>query len=142
MRHFVFTLISILGLLVSMPLTAQLSATAEHLRQDYSSGYSIIRSNAVDEWKHDHKMVVYTINKESQAFVDVIKILIDAIERQDIFLYTVMVNSCIEWGNGVDFEHFDAVISSDNIFKYMLELDCKWSMVLYSINKQMENADY
>lgn len=142
MKYFTFLFIVLSSFVNSFSLYGQLSSTAELFREDYPDGYSLIRDNAINEWHHDSVMIVYTINRESQSFLEIMNNLEIAIDEPNIFLYTVILNSCIEWGNGVDFEHFDAAIRSEDIFKSMFELDCKWSMVLYSINKKMATVDY
>jgi|TARA_B110000908_G_scaffold108268_1_gene127188 hypothetical protein len=98
-----------------------LSRYAKNLRGADPKEYNLIKFIAVDTWGDNHRMVIYTINKQVKAYIS---IMTDLVGRKD-FDKDTLVNSMIKWRKKVG-----------STFYY------DWSMIVYDYKKQMKNKDY
>ena len=114
-----------------------LGVNAQNIKKVSPDGYEIIKAMAIDEWGSDHSMVLYEINNQCDAAVEIITILFD---KGDLMLFAKAVNG---WSiEGTAIQNIDTVIlwteGADTGSIFTLFVD--WSMVLYEYNKQMSAA--
>ena len=87
-------------LLLSFASQAQeLNREAKHIStsESFAKEYATIKDNAIKEWGSDSNMVVYEINKQSKAFIQLLDI-IDPLEK-GMPEYEILVNAMAEWGD-------------------------------------------
>lgn len=111
-------MVAMLALTFSM--NAQLSDYSKELKSSSPETYKPIKDYAVREWGSDHKMIVYTINKQTKARNEVITLV-----KAESFDKEAMLNCMMEWSEDINGETF-----------------YNWSMTLYTYKKQMKNKDY
>jgi len=109
-----------------------LNTAADYIKTNYSSKYQeTIRKHALNEWGSDYTMVVYEINTQSDALVD----LINMFESDNTqILFEAMKN----WS----YDGYET--STVNLFKQltivnleeMIKFHCDWVMVKYQYNNQ------
>ena len=95
----------------------ELSRYAKNLRAADPKEYNLIKFIAVDTWGDDHRMVIYTINKQVKAYIF---IMTDLVGRKDFDKDTF----------------FNSIIKSRKEIGSTFYYD--WLMVVYDYNKQME----
>lgn len=118
-------LISMLAImLVSVSVFSQLNPSAELLRSTNSKEYNTIKAYAVDKWGSDNQMVVYTINKQTDAMFKVLDIIQDV--REGSALEQCALDAAVKW----------SVTNSDS------SIGIQWDMVEYEIEKWLKNSDY
>lgn len=91
---------------------AQLNTQAETVKQEFPETYSKIRKGAVDKWDSNHKMIVYEINGQCEAYFK----LGDYIQRLD-YDKELMLDAIVKW-------------SEDGIVNY--------KMVIYTYKNQIK----
>ena len=121
-------MIMALLLLGSIGVQAQLNANSELLRKNYPSGYNVFKHHAVAKWKTDHEMVIYAINNQSDAFIEMSSLYEEA--YADIY-----TNAIYKW-------HIDGCESIEKTstregFK-LIDLHVDWTMVLYTYKNQVK----
>ena len=133
MRLLVCALFTLIFLTSSV--TAQgLDANAAHIKKTFPNAYQdTIRKHAVSEWGDDFTMVVYEINKQADALVELINTFKS--ENTDIAFRAIQ-----EWSLSghveSNIERFRAIDSFD--LKSLVVFQCDWSMVKYEYDKQLE----
>lgn len=118
----------IFTILFTINVSAQLSATASTLKNSESKVfkdggtklYGTIKQYAVNKWDKDHEMVVYEINQQVDAAIQII----DLMAKDGTDLSTLMT-SIKKWSNGK---------TNDSFFHPSMD----WTMILYEYNNQME----
>lgn len=124
----------ILMILPTIGISQELDSNASFLKSKYPTDYAnTIRKHAVEEWGTDHQMIVYTINKQSDALYYLVQnfksehtqIIYDAIKEWSREGY--------EASNIQKFNSFNT-LSIEN----MIKLHCDWSMVKYVYEKQVK----
>ena len=127
-----------LVLLTSAIYAQELNSNASYIKKNYPSEYEqTLKKYALIEWKDDFTMVVYDINKESDALMALIaefksdntKIAIKAIQ---------------EWSREGSLSKNITVLNEITTFglKDLLKLHCDWSMVKYEYDKQLKAKNY
>ena len=115
----VLLLLAMVALTFSM--NAQLSDYSKLLRDNLSDTYAPIKAYAVSEWGSDHKMVVYTINKQTKALKEIL-----LLSKTDSYDEDVLVDAMLEWDDKI----VDGLEFTD------------WAMTLYTYKKQIKNKNY
>ena len=113
-------LIALLAL--SATVSAQLKAEAEFVKERTPDIYNVIRSMAIDKWDDDHEMIVYTINKQSKAFVEFVQLT-----ETKGFDMTIAYSAISKWTERAT----DKCLSK-------LNCDTDWEMVMYTTKKQLK----
>ena len=101
--------ITIIALIIcSTAAFSQLRADAKMLKSDLPKSYSAIRTFAVKKWADDHKMVVFEINKQSEAMLNVllvedknVDVFTEAYSKwteRDINTINISENPTTDWG--------------------------------------------
>jgi len=96
-----------------------LNESAESLKSGHIDIYDAIKTRAIREWDDDHTMVVYEINKQSEALYEAAALLSD---------YNVITSSALHKWSDV------ALTSESNVFIESVD----WVMVVYEAKKQIE----
>jgi len=104
--------------LSTLTMNAQLSKTATFVKKELPTRYQEIRSMSINEWGSDHEMVVYTINKQSEALI----VIMTEIMKSPSYDKDVFVRALNEWGTKEGYTD--------------------WTMVLYTYNNQIKNKNY
>lgn len=117
MKKTILTIGLLMGVLTS---SAQLNTAAQTLREsentDLNIFYEKIKCIAEAKWDGDNSMIVYTINKEADAFFEMLEL------KQQ--LADEYFNK--SWNKWYD-ENCETT---------------QWSMVVYDLKKQIKNSDY
>jgi 3'-phosphoadenosine 5'-phosphosulfate sulfotransferase (PAPS reductase)/FAD synthetase len=110
------TITTILMLISIITLSqAQLNTDAELIKSKAPKIYDGIKCKAVNKWGNDNSMIVYSINKQSTAALD----LAELTGVDD----SVFTDAYIKWED-----------KSCSTYDY--------SMVMYTIKKHIKNSDY
>lgn len=96
----------------------ELSSSSRALKENMPETYQAIKAYAINQWENDHSMILYEINKQSEAFVEVSNL---SQENPAIFS-----NAVVQWGEN---------ITNENLLK---NSTIDWSMVLYEMKKQIQ----
>lgn len=105
-------------LISSISYCQELNSSAIILKNDKTDSYNAIKKFAVTKWDAEHDMIVYEINKQAEAFFDVLELFEG---NKEIFSQSVL-----KWGENV---------TADNLLK---NSTVDWSMVLYEMKKQIK----
>jgi len=97
-----------------------LNPVAEGIREKSPDLYQAIRARCVGEWGTDHAMVVYTINQQCEAFLNVCTI---SQKAGDSLFYGLLVKWCDD-----DITQYDSIL--------IAPID--WTMVEYELIQQLE----
>ncbi len=111
-----------------------LSANAQFIKQKYPSAYeNNIKKFAILEWKEDYAMVLYEINKQSDAFASIYENL----KSEHV---EILFRAILEWSregkriaNSKKLSQLKSLYFSD-----LIDLECDWSMVKYEYEKQVK----
>jgi hypothetical protein len=101
--------------IMALSITAsfgQLNSTAQDIKDGNPELYSTFKTFAERDWKGDHEMMVYTINKQAIAAMEVA-----GLPKTEDYDEKVLVNAMVEW-------------VKDGIYDY--------EMVLYTYQKQIK----
>lgn len=110
-------LILLLTIGVVPVILGQLNENATLLKSlDDPSTYNQIKQYAVNKWVDDHKMVLYTINKESDALIEVL----DLRSRED-FDEDILVKAALKWEDEKTGYHINSMI----LYEYKKQLKAK-----------------
>jgi len=111
-----------------------LDTNANHIKINYSDDYEkTIKKHALEEWNDDYRMVVYEINTQADALVE----LINEFKSE----HTQIVFKAIQ-----DWSIKGYKESNINLFKELktfslkelLKLHCDWRMVKYEYDNQVK----
>lgn len=95
---------------------SQLNSNAEILKNDVPETYKKIKTFAEQDWKGDHSMMVYTINKQADSFFE----YYDLIKSKN-YDEKILINAMTDW---------NVVIDGVEIYDY--------SMIMYTYKKQLK----
>lgn len=121
--------------LLSTTIFAQeLNSNASFIKKNYPSDYEqTLKKYALSEWKDDFSMVVYEINKQSDALVG----LIDEFKSENT---NIAFKAIQEWSRdgylNKNINFFNEMTSFS--LKDLLKIHCDWTMVKYEYNKQVK----
>ena len=65
------SIIAILTLMAGKLLAGDLNSDAQVVKEAVPEVYAQIKESAIEEWDADYNMVIYTINNESDSYLDV-----------------------------------------------------------------------
>jgi len=97
---------------------AQINESAIIVKTNLPKYYSEIKAYAVEKWDTDNEMIVYEINEQCEALIE----LMDYIGKYD----TIITKLMTKWGT-----------YKDNKLIYV-----DYEMVLYDLKNWIKNADY
>jgi len=128
-------IILVLALLCSyFFVNAQLNGNASYIKEKFPTEYEkTLKKYALKEWNDDYSMVVYEINNQADALVQ----LVNNFESDNT---QIVFNAIQEWSrdgyknyNIEEFKKFET-FSVENLLK----LHCDWSMVKYEYDNQVK----
>ena len=111
-----------------------LSLNAQLIKQKYPSIYeNNIKKYAMLEWKEDYAMVLYEINKQSDA----VAYIFDNLKSDHT---EILFRAILEWSREGKRTTNAKKLSELKSFYYhdMLDFECDWSMVKYEYDKQVK----
>jgi len=126
-------LVFLLLLAIAIPgIPQELEANAKHIKEKYPTEYTnTIRKYAVKEWGDDYQMVVYEINQQCNALVD----LVNEFKSENT---NIAYKAILEWSqdgyktkNSQEFQK----IKTFGVAQ-LLKLHCDWQMVKYEYDLQ------
>ena len=130
------TTIIILAILLTATFTKAegLNSNASYIKKNYPSEYEqTLKKHALAEWKDDYSMVVYEINKQADALID----LIEEFKSENT---NIVYKAMQEWS--IDGYKSSNVITFKEMttfgLKDLLKMHCDWSMVKYEYDKQVK----
>lgn len=127
-----FTVLAI-NLFAAVP-SGELTENAKYIKENHNAEYELtIKKNALAEWGNDFKMVVYTINRQSDALVELVKIF----EKDNTQIF---YDAMLEWSTDGWKEKNKAVFQemSSMSIASLMKLNCDWKMVLYIYKRQVK----
>lgn len=112
----------------------ELDSSAKYIKENFEADYKFsIRKHALSKWGEDFNMVVFEINKQSEALIN----LVSEFESKNT---SIAYNAIIKWSiEGHESEN-DLIFKAIEKFsiKNLLKLNCDWSMVKYEYDKQVK----
>ena len=129
MKNFILFII----LLCSVNVFAQLESDALFIKNTHPKGYNIIKYYAMQEWGNDHEMVVYQINNQSEALINLLVIFEP---KHTNILYRALQ----EWSYPTFLKHtqqyFENEVNAAEISLF-LNFHVDWEMVEYTYKNQV-----
>ncbi len=129
------TILILTVLLASVIVNAQgLKSNASYIKKNYSEDYeATLKKHALEEWIDDFSMVVYEINKQADALVE----LIDEFKSDNT---NIVFKAIQEWSiDGYKSSNITKFTEIDTFgLKQLIKLHCDWSMVKYEYDKQVK----
>jgi len=111
-----------------------LESNAKYIKANYSDDYEkTIKKHALEEWNDDFRMVVYEINNQSDALVELIRIF----ESEN----TNIVFKAIQEWSIAGYKDSNVIIFKEiKTFSLdeLLKLHCDWKMVKYEYENQVK----
>ena len=83
--------------LISGAAWSQLNSEAQLLKDNYASIYANIKILVAKDWEGDHKMMVYGINKQAEAFFEM-STYMDSVDYDE----RIMENAVSEWSETIN----------------------------------------
>jgi len=108
-------------LISSISYCQELNSSAIILKNDKTDSYEAIKSFAKSKWNDEYDMVLYEINKQAEAFFEVLRLFEN---NKEIFSQSIR-----KWGDN---------ITASNLLK---NPTVDWSMVLYEMKKQIKSKN-
>ena len=111
-----------------------LNSNASYIKINYSEDYeSSLKKHALNEWNDDYSMVLYEINKQADALVELIELF--KTENTNIVFKAIE-----EWSIVGYKEKNKNRLQKIKVFELeqLVKLDCDWSMVKYEYLKQVK----
>jgi hypothetical protein len=136
MKYLLITFVTLL-FLNNNTYAQELEQNAIHIKQDFNIGYeNTIKKYALIKWKDDFSMVVYEINKQSDALTNIV-------EKFKSKNTTILYNSIIKWSQPIkaEYNHKTWKELSSIDLEQMLKFHVDWSMVEYEYDKQEKAAN-
>ncbi len=129
-------LILALGMiLLSSTVFAQgLNSNASYIKENYTNEYEkTLKKHALEKWNDDFEMVVYMINNQADA-------LIDLIENFESSNTNIALKAIQKWSMDGYKDSNIAAFKKINTFglKQLIPLHCDWEMVKYEYDNQVE----
>lgn len=115
----------------------ELNENAQLIKERHTNAYeSNIKKYALLKWKDDFSMVLYEINKQSDALTSIIEIFKPSNTQ---ILYKAILRWSREGKQTTNSAKFSQITSID--YRNLLLLECDWSMVEYEYEKQVKAKD-
>lgn len=111
-----------------------LNTNASHIKKVFPTEYeNTLKKYALAEWNDDFSMVVYEINKQSDAIIQ----LIESFESDNT---NIVFKAIQTWSRDGYLNYNIKIFQEMKTFglKELLKMHCDWSMVKYEYNKQVE----
>lgn len=128
-------IISFAFLIASIVIHAQgLNPNASYIKENYSEDYeATIKKHALKEWEDDFSMVVYEINMQSDALIE----LIDEFKSENT---KIAFRAIKEWStDGYENSNITKFNEMKAFgLKQLIKLHCDWTMVKYEYDNQVE----
>lgn len=135
MKKLLITIAILMLSISSVQSASKLNSNAKYLKLTYKTDYeNTIRAGAVREWEGNHSMIVYEINKQSDALMYMARAKVN--NHSEIF-----VKAIHEWSwDGEAMNNYDIISAtkSGSWSKLFIKLKVNWSMVKYEYKKQLE----
>lgn len=115
----------------------ELNENAQFIKERHTNAYeSNIKKYALLKWKDDYSMVLYEINKQSDALTSIIEIFKPSNTQ---ILFKAILKWSREGKQTTNSAKFSQITSID--YRNLLLLECDWSMVEYEYEKQVKAKD-
>lgn len=129
-----YTLLSILLFMAPLAYSQGLNSAASYIRSNYEKEYEVtIRKHALDKWETDYTMVVYEINRQSDA-------IIELIEKFESKYTNIAFNAIRKWSfrgyENINIRQWEKIDTFG--LKQLISMHCDWTMVLYEYNNQVK----
>lgn len=111
-----------------------LNANATYIKKTYPNKYeTTIKMHALMKWKDDYSMIIYEIDNQSNALIELISIFKSENTR-------IVLNAIKKWSFEEYKERNILIINQLKTFSIegLMSLHCDWVMVLYEYNLQVQ----
>jgi len=103
-------------MLGAVTINAQLNSSAKLIKEKLPKEYRLIKHIASEDWEGDHRMMVYTINNQSEAFLKILEL-----KKASSYDESIMKKALSEWSK---------LIKGENCID--------WKMVVYTYKNQLK----
>lgn len=129
------SMLTLLLVTIAFPgISQELEANAKYIKEKYSTDYTAtIRNYAVKEWGDDYQMVVYEINQQCDALVE----LVNAFKSENT---NIAYKAILEWSQDGYETRNSQEFQKIKVFgvEQLLKLHCDWQMVKYEYDNQVK----
>ena len=133
MKFLIFLILTLLSTSIDV-YSQELEFNASSIKKQYPIEYEqIIKTNALKEWKDDFPMVVFEINRQCNALVE----LINDFKSENT---NIAFKSIQEWSNKGFLDKNINVFQSIKTFGLMelIKINCDWTMVKFEYDRQVK----
>ena len=112
----------------------ELKSNASYIKSNYSADYeTTVKKHAVEKWNDDYSMIVYEINKQADALVNLIK----EFETENT---NIVFKAMLKWSiEGYESNNTSKINELKTFgLEQLITFDCDWSMVSYEYKKQVK----
>lgn len=127
--------ISILLIFITCVFAAELNSNAKYIKNEYPEAYeNIFKKHAKEKWEDDYEMAVYNVNQQADALFS----LVDKFESSNT---KILVEAMLKWSyDGYKKSNAQKIKKIDGIsIGNLVNLHCKWKMVEYRYDNQVES---
>ncbi len=135
-RIIVISVLSLLFLINTFN-AQELNSNANHIRNNYSTDYeATLRKHALEKWGDDYRMVVYEINQQADALVELVK---EFKSENTNIAFRAIQKWSVEGYKNSNTEQFQEM----EVFglKQLIKMHCDWRMVKYEYDRQVRAKD-
>lgn len=100
----------------TLSINAQLNSSAKLIKEELPKEYRLIKHIASEDWEGDHRMMVYTINNQSEAFLKILEF-----KKASSYDESIMKKALSEWSK---------LIKGENC--------TDWKMIVYTYKNQLK----
>lgn len=111
-----------------------LNSNASYIKDKYSDDYSTtLRKHALDKWNDDYEMVVYMINEQADALVELIN---EFKSDNTSIVYKAIQKWSYDGYDSWNIQKFKEITTFN--LESLIPLHCDWEMVKYEYDNQVK----
>ena len=108
----------------------QLNSNAKLVKENMPVLYETIKKYSEREWDNDYEMIVYTINNQVDAYIEM-----GTLMSADNFDQNIWFNSILEWAENPSKVEKEVIDGDANALNTNI---IQWDMVLYNYKNQLK----
>ena len=118
---------------------AELNNQSQVIKKNMPAVYTCIKQDASQKWGNDYGMIVYEINKQSEAFFNIITI-INSVNGDDAKagILQMFLTFVDKWTTAGYDAYNQKILNIGNTDNNMLALHVDWTMIEYDMENQLK----